>query len=247
MVLVTAVAGLSAGIEARGALIVRSGTFAGPNPFRSDAALVATYRDLGAQVAAGTLVSRSLFSVSEISIPDEPPYEGGNSVYHVTTFDGLQAGDIVRTTEVLESRTSASDPWVAYQNVTQFVQVGPYTHSAANTVSNWRDFIVDQGGGAFRFVKGTGQFWYVLPGDDIVGYELRLLRQYEVLRGATLTNARLNSRGLTIGDAATGGQSLLGASYNPVARVVPEPASIASLALGAALAGLAARRARSRA
>jgi hypothetical protein len=221
------------------AVLVVSGSFGGPNPFKVDPGFVSTYKNSIAQIAGGSLASRSLYLPGELSVPDEDPYEDGNSSYHVSVFDGLAQGDIVRTAEVLQFRYASSDPWEDFGGGTQSVLIGNYTHSSTQTVSNFRDFIEDAGGGAFRFTKGTGLFWYVLPQDDIVGWELRVIRDYEVIRGGSLLNPTVNGRGLTVGTGVDGGQAILAGRFVGTAVAVPEPGSIALASIGAAAIGAA--------
>ncbi|MDX2038204.1 MAG: PEP-CTERM sorting domain-containing protein [Isosphaeraceae bacterium] len=244
LVLSIALTSLSAS-PSRADVVVTSGSFAGPNPFKADPTLVSSYRSSIAAIGAGILESRTNFGIPELTILDVEPYEVGNSTYHVSIFGGLLAGDVVRTLDILQSRFSASDPWETFSTQNQWVQIGAYVHSPTQTVSNHRDFIEDLGGGAFQFVKGTGLFWYVFPDDDPLGWELRVLRSYEVIRGAALVNPRTNGRGLTIGDGVVGGTSELVGEFTGLAVAVPEPSTMALAAVGG-LAMLVGRRVASR-
>jgi hypothetical protein len=218
---------------------VVSGSFAGPNPFKVDAGFVTEYKDGIAGIADGSLVSRSLFLPSELSILDESPFEEGGSSYHVSIFDGLSAGDIVRTFDVVEFRFSSSEPWQTSsdEQEEQWVEIGSSTAPSTETISNFRDFIEETDSGLFRFVKGTGLFWFVEPGDNITGWELRVLREFEVIRGGTLVEPTPNSRGLIVGSGVSGGQSVLSGEFIGTAVAVPEPTVISMVALSALMLG----------
>jgi hypothetical protein len=244
--LIVAFSALVISQSALGAITFNGGSFAGENHSITSPSAVAYYKAQATAIGAGGYVSQTDYAYMEI-VHFSPAYTYGGDAYTLSVISGLQNGDIVRVQEDQQYRMSSSDPWdTFYSPTTAYIKIGDYTQTSQDTILNWLVYGTNNGDGTYTLVKGSGEYWTASPGDDLTsldGAQMRVVRDLEVWRGATLVSPQISSRGYTFGYSITGGEIVAEESFEGVAlTTVPVPGVLLLTGMGAGLIGWLRRR-----
>ncbi len=237
--------------------VVHTGVFAGPH--HDDAGGAAFFKSKADEIAAGGFTDQTTFSVFESSHTYDPAAPGagygagtGGDVYVVTTVTGLSAGDIVGIDNDYYSRLDQADPYVSFWNQDPYwVEMGDYTHTPSDTIRGWLIYSEKQADDTYTFVATSGLYWLIggpqSEADDpgeLIGAQLRLLRDVTVYTGGTLLNPATSSRGYVYSaDGVAGGALVADIGFDKTdLTTVPEPGTLALLGLGAGALALRRRK-----
>ncbi len=230
---------LSAGGMAFGTVSFESGSLTTVAHSKVDAAAVADWKTTAANIESGAVYNKVEFQPTEASIwTSGGVWSEGGMMAYMTTISGLQANDIIVVQENQQWRPDSGSAFESFYSYNSYIKVTSYTHNSTNTILNWLNYINDNGDGTFTFVKGSAV--YEITGDgsqpdpaSIVGVQYKIDRTLTIYRDATLLSPTTNSRGYITGSGYSGGTQIATYSSSPVFTIVPEPATIMMLGLGA--------------
>jgi len=146
----------------------------------------------------------------------------------VSVISGLLSGDILRVQEDQQYRMSSADPWATfYSPTTSYLLIGDYTHTTGDTILIGSSTAKTMEMGPFPLSKQR-RILARQSGDDLTsldGSQMRVVRELEVWRGATLVSPGTSSRGYTYAYSITGGEMVASESFTgPALTTVPVPA-----------------------